>query len=888
MRVEAEQSDRPPQRRRNFAQRHALRKAQAEARRPVEPRRRIDRPAEDGLAVADLGRVNRNRAYAALGGDRRLCRGIREVHAVGVAPILAYTGPARSNVSAVSLSVCCLTNGPAGRIGALLELLRPVADELVVAVDAEADVETVNACAAFADELVRVPFAPPLERSLAWLHAQCSARWIFRLDSDEIPSAALLASLPSLSAAEDVAYCCFTRRWLYPDPARYLDLPPWQPDYQVRLVRNDPALLAFPGETHTSAYLNGPARFLDLPLYHADCIVNSFEQRVRKVKLYEGLKPGIRVAGRPLNASYLPEQWPKTTLAAVPKEDHELVCRVLDGQAESGRRRPRDAPRLAVREEIDRLWERRPVNRSAQDGRVAIDRSEHSLTAGELRWFDVRVENLGDEPWPWGARSPEIRLAHGWRTPEGAQLGEEGRTPFPADVAPGETARVYAPVTAPETPGRYILHFDLVHEHVDRFGKGAAIDVEVERARRIAIVGGYGPVRHVGDDAIVSANLRQLAESAPEFEPVVLSENPATTTRRFGHRSAESVHPYLLHRVELDARRIRDTVRLVVRTAALVRAARRVRGGRSPGRLYRNERPFLDQLRSAEVLLAVSGGSLTSTYSRRALWPQAATILAARALGIPVVVSGVTVGPFSGISDRLVAALALRRASLLTLRDRGPSAAVLKRLRVPSSRVSEAYDDALSLEPAPDDAVAQAQRAVGIANLEPFFVLSGHGPVDSPLLPALARVADHLAGAGIAALFVPMYFGPGTDIAFAEALREQVSNPATFRILDPLPADDVVLGVVGRAAVAVGTRYHLAVFAAAAGVPAVGLYADAYAQMKLEGLEGMCDGGVRAVPSTMAPEGLVAAVESQRARGVGPRLTPNEPLAITRFLSAGS
>lgn len=785
----------------------------------------------------------------------------------------------------MSLSVCCLTNGPAGRIGALLELLRPVADELVVAVDADADMETERACAAFADRLMRVPYASPPERSLAWLHAQCSARWIFRIDSDEIPSAALFEALPGLSHAEDVAYCCFTRRWLYPDAARYLDLPPWQPDYQIRLVRNDPALLAFPGEMHTSVYLNGPARFLDLPLYHADCIVNSVEQRARKARLYEGLRPGIRVAGRPLNASYLPERWPEIKLAAVPNKDYELVSRVLDPHPASGRRRPQVEPRLALREEIDRLWEKRPVSRSAYDGRVAVGQSDQSMTTDELRWFDVRVENLGEETWPWGARNPEVRLVHRWCTDEGAQVGEERATPFPADVAPGETARVHASIRAPEAPGRYALQFGLVHEHAYRFGRGAVIEVEVERARRIAIVGGYGPVRHVGDDAIVSANLRQLAESAPEFEPVVLSENPDTTTKRFGHRSAESVHPYLLHRVELDTQRIRDTVRLAFRTAALVRAARRVRRGRSPGRLYRNERPFLEQLRLADVLLAVSGGSLTSIYSRRALWPQAATMLAARALGIPVVVSGVTVGPFSGISDRLIASLAFRRASLITVRDRGTSAACLKKLRVPSSRVSEAYDDALSLEPAPDDEVVQAQRGMGIANPDPFFVVSGHGPADSALVQALAHVTDHLAGAGIAALFVPMYFGPETDVAFAEALRARVGDPGALRILDPLPADDVILGVVGRAVVAVGTRYHLAVFAAAAGVPAVGLYEDAYSQMKLVGLEDICDGGVRAVPSTIAPEELVATVERQRARGAGPCLTPHEPLAITRFIS---
>src|SRR5688572_24372674 len=97
--------------------------------------------------------------------------------------------------------------------------------------------ETERTCAAFADDLIRVPYAAPPERSLAWLHAQCSATWILRVDSDEIPSTALLGVLPTLATATDVAYCCFTRRWLYPDEGSYLDLEPWQPDYQIRLVR---------------------------------------------------------------------------------------------------------------------------------------------------------------------------------------------------------------------------------------------------------------------------------------------------------------------------------------------------------------------------------------------------------------------------------------------------------------------------------------------------------------------------------------------------------------------------------------------------------------------------------------------------------------------------
>lgn len=785
----------------------------------------------------------------------------------------------------MSLSVCCVTNGPAGRIGALLELLRPVADEIVVAVDADADAETVNACAAFADDLIQVPFAPPVERCLAWLHSQCTCEWIFRIDSDEIPSAALLAALPGL-ATREVAYCSFARRWLYPDAASYLATPPWLPDYQLRLVRNDPALLAFPGEVHTSAHVNGPTKLVDLPLYHADCIIHSTADRARKARAYERLRPGVRIAGLPLNTLYLPERWRNPRLAPVPAEDYELVRRVLDGGRDGPPSAPRSKPRLVRREEVDRLWEARPTTGSAYHGRIAVDQPEQSMTLRERRPFDVRVENLGDLTWPWGGRRPRVHLAHCWRTHAGKQVGEEARTTLPADVAPGEAAHVCALVTAPDAPGPYALEFDLVHEDASRFGAGDVADIEVERGRYVAVIGGYGPDRHVGDDAIVTANVRWLTEAAPDLEPVVFSEDPGTTARRFGHRGAESVHPYLLRRVRLDARRPRDTIRLALRTAALVHAARRVRLGRSPGILYRNKRPFLDELRSADLLLALSAGSLTSAYSRAALWPQAATMLAAHALGISVVVSGVTAGPFTGLADRLIASLALRRASLVTVRDRDRSGAMLKRLRVPGSRIAEALDDATWLEPAPEEEIEYVLRALGIGGSAPFVAFAARGDHEDPAVSrALAQVADHLAAAGLALLFVPMYLGPGADTIAAEAMRASLRERAGLRVLDPLPADDVILGVVGRAAVAVGTRYHLAVFAAAAGVPVVGLYDDAYTQMKLEGLEDIYDGGVRAVPSTIAPEELVAAVERQRARGAGPRLTPHEPLAIARFIS---
>src|SRR5437762_3289153 len=103
-----------------------------------------------------------------------------------------------------TISACLMTAGPGGRVAALLELLRPVAAELVVALDDRADPETEQAIAAVADEVVRYPYREPVDRSLSWLFSLCRGDWILNVDDDEIPGVALLEALPNLAGATDV------------------------------------------------------------------------------------------------------------------------------------------------------------------------------------------------------------------------------------------------------------------------------------------------------------------------------------------------------------------------------------------------------------------------------------------------------------------------------------------------------------------------------------------------------------------------------------------------------------------------------------------------------------------------------------------------------------
>ena len=62
------------------------------------------------------------------------------------------------------MSVCCQSGDP-GRLAALLPIVRPVADEIVVAVDDRADLRLLGPVSSLVDRLLVFPYADPPERA---------------------------------------------------------------------------------------------------------------------------------------------------------------------------------------------------------------------------------------------------------------------------------------------------------------------------------------------------------------------------------------------------------------------------------------------------------------------------------------------------------------------------------------------------------------------------------------------------------------------------------------------------------------------------------------------------------------------------------------------------
>ena len=203
---------------------------------------------------------------------------------------------------------------------------------MVLAVDDRVDPAWVEGYRRIADRVFRVPFPGRPSRLYAWLRAQCSGRWILQLDADEVPAPGLADEIEAALTREDeITHCWIPRRWLYPDRDHWLAQHPWRPDYSLRLMRNDPALVRFPALLHLPIEVEGPALYLREPLYHADLLLATLPERETKVEIYESVRPGYSVIeGRPFNeAFYLPERRSGLRTLPVPAGDSPAVCEFL-------------------------------------------------------------------------------------------------------------------------------------------------------------------------------------------------------------------------------------------------------------------------------------------------------------------------------------------------------------------------------------------------------------------------------------------------------------------------------------------------------------------------------------------------------------------------------
>lgn len=119
-----------------------------------------------------------------------------------------------------------------------------------------------------------------------------------------------------------------------------------------------------------------------------------------------------------------------------------------------------------------------PLPDRAFRAQLAFKDAPSKLRAGQKETVVVRVQNASNVLW-WArggefndSSSNKFYLAVGdlWLQEDGKLLTEmDGRIGLPKDLRPGEEVEVPLSITAPTTPGNYILEVDLVQEQVSWF-----------------------------------------------------------------------------------------------------------------------------------------------------------------------------------------------------------------------------------------------------------------------------------------------------------------------------------------------------------------------------------------------------------------------------------
>lgn len=325
----------------------------------------------------------------------------------------------------------------------------------------------------------------------------------------------------------------------------------------------------------------------------------------------------------------------------------------------------------------------------------------------------------------------------------------------------------------------------------------------VSRFRLLVIGDISGPeTYHAGDEAMLAANLLELRRRIPDLEVTVVSKDPDWSARRY------DCHAVAPPDTGDDPPGVVEGYRRTIRDGASGH-------GDAPP-------PVLTALRRSDALLISGGGNLNSTWPHL-LYQRIALMEGAHELGIPVAVVGQTLGPHLESRHREDLFRALAGAAFVGLRELDSVGLALEAVTDPR-RVHYQVDDAFLLPPRAGSAISDLPEEPWIA-----VTLAG-GPGPREAVKAAFRSVAELTGAPL--VLIPHAAHPDRDLELARELFREL--PGLHRTLPVLDCQEVV-DATSRAALVISTRYHPLVFAAAAGVPSLGLYVDDYTRVKLRG-----------------------------------------------------
>ena len=365
---------------------------------------------------------------------------------------------------------------------------------------------------------------------------------------------------------------------------------------------------------------------------------------------------------------------------------------------------------------------------------------------------------------------------------------------------------------------------------------------------KVLIAGGYG-YGNIGDEVQLAANLQRWKKLAPASQITVLTPAPEYT---------KTVHPDVL--VELAPRislfgikgkayfgseRLFKILFFILAPLYLFNA-RLKRVGLPFFGLTLKQARMLNIIKNSDVLFLSGGGYLTGMTLTR-LWDNMLLLGLAHSFGLPVLLSGQTIGLLNDGVSRRLAQWGLKKADLIYLRDADSSTDALSSIGIEKNKITCTFDDAFFYSAMPQAKVMDHLKQYGINSDAPYLAVNVHywgqtrshiDIITKQIASALDRIQSELH---FHIVFVPMV---KSDEEAIHKIIGHMKSPAVF------PRHnynlELAVGLIKNANLCLTMKHHPIIFAIAESIPVVSIAFDDYylhknrGALKMFGLEEYC------------------------------------------------
>lgn len=303
------------------------------------------------------------------------------------------------------------------------------------------------------------------------------------------------------------------------------------------------------------------------------------------------------------------------------------------------------------------------------------------------------------------------------------------------------------------------------------------VESDKKKKNRVTICGSYGR-GNAGDDAILKAVSKELAEISPDIRLCVMSRAPKQTRLLYRVSSIYTFNPFKM----------------------------------------------LSAMRKSSLYINGGGSLIQDSTSSRSLWFYLFTLRMAKLCGCKVMMYGCGIGPVKGKFNRALSARTINKCvNVITLRE-PDSLEELSRMGVTKPEMHLAADPTLNLEPAGDEVIQSAFFSEGL-DFDGKYVgiaMRKWKGFDKKL-PDITRAVDYIAKKyGLIPVLVPME--RERDLPIARAIFEKMECEA--KILNGEYDVYTMIGILSKMKLIVAMRLHALVFGAGQSVPVVGISYD--------------------------------------------------------------